>query len=69
MLKTLTTAMVLVLSASTLMAAIPAMDNGKHMQPQFQDAGQEAKRRKPRVPGGSGCDSVHDRAEHPECRV
>ena len=24
-------------------------------------------RRKPRVPGGSGCDSAEDRAEHPEC--
>ena len=22
---------------------------------------------KPRVPGGRGCDSAHDRAEHPEC--
>jgi hypothetical protein len=28
----------------------------------------EAKRSKKRVPGGSGCDSAHDRAEHPECR-
>lgn len=26
-------------------------------------------RRKPRVPGGSGCDSARDRAEHPECRA
>ena len=25
-------------------------------------------RRKPRVPGGSGCDTPQDRAEHPECR-
>jgi hypothetical protein len=24
-------------------------------------------RRKPRVPGGSGCDSAHDLVEHPEC--
>jgi hypothetical protein len=27
----------------------------------------EAKRRKPRVPGGSGCDDPGDIAEHPEC--
>ncbi|MGB8813836.1 MAG: hypothetical protein WCC57_11680 [Paracoccaceae bacterium] len=26
------------------------------------------KRRKPRVPGGSGCDDAGDAAEHPECR-
>jgi hypothetical protein len=25
-------------------------------------------RRRPRVPGGSGCDSVRDILEHPECR-
>jgi hypothetical protein len=26
------------------------------------------KRRKPRVPGGSGCDDPRDVIEHPECR-
>ncbi len=26
------------------------------------------KRRKPRVPGGSGCNSPRDLIEHPECR-
>ena len=26
-------------------------------------------RRKPRIPGGSGCDSPRDLREHPECRV
>ena len=25
--------------------------------------------RRPRVPGGSGCDSPRDIIEHPECRV
>lgn len=25
--------------------------------------------RRPRVPGGSGCDSPRDVREHPECRV
>ena len=28
----------------------------------------EYERRKPRVPGGSGCDDPGDIAEHPECR-
>ena len=27
------------------------------------------KRRKPRVPGGSGCDDPRDLIEHPECRA
>lgn len=27
-----------------------------------------SKRRKPRVPGGSGCDDPRDLIEHPECR-
>jgi hypothetical protein len=29
----------------------------------------ETKRRKPRIPGGSGCDDPRDVREHPECRV
>jgi hypothetical protein len=28
-----------------------------------------AKRRKPRVPGGSGCDDPEDLVEYPECRI
>jgi hypothetical protein len=28
-----------------------------------------SKRRKVRIPGGSGCDDAGDRAEHPECRA
>lgn len=26
-------------------------------------------RRKPRIPGGSGCDDPEDLIEHPECRL
>lgn len=29
----------------------------------------EIDRRRPRVPGGSGCDSPRDIREHPECTV
>jgi hypothetical protein len=31
------------------------------------DDSSNSSRSKPRVPGGSGCDSARDRAEHPEC--
>jgi hypothetical protein len=31
-------------------------------------SGDVDKRRKPRVPGGSGCDDLGDIIEHPECR-
>lgn len=31
--------------------------------------GGEIEKRKPRVPGGSGCDTPKDIAEHPECQV
>lgn len=31
-------------------------------------AGDVFEKRRPRVPGGSGCDSPRDVAEHPECR-
>ncbi len=30
---------------------------------------EESGRRRPRVPGGSGCDDPHDIAEHPECSL
>jgi hypothetical protein len=32
------------------------------------DQVQTVDRRKPRVPGGSGCDDPRDLIEHPECR-
>jgi hypothetical protein len=31
-------------------------------------SGEFDKRRKPRIPGGSGCDDPEDVIEHPECR-
>jgi hypothetical protein len=31
--------------------------------------GQITDKRKPRVPGGSGCDTPKDVAQHPECQV
>ncbi len=35
---------------------------------QFTGMSDEASKRRKRVKGGSGCDSAHDIAEHPECR-
>ncbi|MBP1806048.1 hypothetical protein [Rubellimicrobium aerolatum] len=32
------------------------------------DSRDDDRGRRARVPGGSGCDSARDRAEHPECR-
>jgi hypothetical protein len=34
----------------------------------FDGATVTVERRKPRVPGGSGCDDPRDVIEHPECR-
>ncbi len=48
-------------------ATAPAQDFG-YSAKSTTAGDMEAKRRKPRVPGGSGCDSARDRREHPECR-
>ncbi len=57
-----------VLSAASF-ASAPAREAGFEAKSITSTDDMEAKRRKPRVPGGSGCNSAHDRAEHPECRV
>jgi hypothetical protein len=48
-------------------AAAPAQDTGVSAKSTIA-GDMEAKRRKPRVPGGSGCDDPRDLIEHPECR-
>lgn len=40
-------------------------DNGRHRGGDDSGSGRD----RPRVPGGSGCDSARDIAEHPECQV
>jgi hypothetical protein len=35
---------------------------------EFDGISNELSKRRKRVKGGSGCDSAHDIAEHPECR-
>ena len=48
-------------------AATFAADKGAGIQATTDNTTFE-KRRKPRVPGGSGCDDPRDLIEHPECR-
>ena len=55
--------------------ALASMDSGRTTVSSWQDlatsdgVSQIAKRSKPRVPGGSGCDDPRDVIEHPECAV
>ena len=45
-------------------------DNGHHGRSHDRkgDDGNDSGRRRPRIPGGSGCDDPGDILEHPECR-
>ena len=49
-------------------AATPTVDATVGFKAKTEVNTMEAKRSKPRVPGGSGCDTPRDVAEHPECR-
>ena len=53
----------LVLSMIAPVAAMPLVKSGL----MSDSAVTEIDRRRPRVPGGSGCDSPRDIREHPEC--
>jgi hypothetical protein len=69
MTKTLLASAALIFALSaTSFAATPSVDSAKGASVKTELNILEAKRRKPRVPGGSGCDSPRDIAEHPECR-
>jgi hypothetical protein len=48
-------------------AVVRDADQGTQVKPLLADD-QQLARRKPRVPGGSGCDDPEDLIEHPECR-
>lgn len=66
--KTLLTALAIVFATSNFASAslapeFPAKVAKAEKEKLYQDT-----RRKKRIPGGSGCDDAHDRAEHPECR-
>ena len=49
-------------------AAAPAYDKADGFKAKSEYTDIEAKRRKKRVPGGSGCDDPRDLIEHPECK-
>lgn len=62
----------LMLTTATLIAltlGAPSFAAGKGLPGIYtNDALTTVDRRKPRVPGGSGCDDPRDLIEHPECR-
>jgi hypothetical protein len=68
--KTILTALALVIASTGLATATVAPVNDRTsvttITPQ-KDGGTQEARRKKRIPGGSGCDDAHDKAEHPEC--
>jgi hypothetical protein len=49
-------------------AGASAVADGFNSIAAMSDGAAVDKRRKPRIKGGSGCDSMHDILEHPECR-
>lgn len=61
---TLTTAALVIFSYSVPASARITLGTGIVAD----DQGEFDKRRKPRVPGGSGCDDPEDIIERPECR-
>ncbi|MCB2130611.1 MAG: hypothetical protein KDE03_16465 [Rhodobacteraceae bacterium] len=61
---TLTTATLVILSYTVPVSASISLDTGIGLIDHQDDV---SKRRKPRVPGGSGCDDPRDIIEHPEC--
>lgn len=68
MTKTLLASAAIIFALSTTAfasAPVEEVKNGFKSTTEYNDL--EAKRRKPRVPGGSGCDDPEDIAEHPEC--
>ncbi|MGL4281203.1 MAG: hypothetical protein ACRCS0_12615 [Albidovulum sp.] len=53
----------------TLTLAAPSFAAGNGLPGIYADEAMTTiDRRKPRVPGGSGCDDPEDIIEHPECR-
>lgn len=63
----LTVIAILVATSGASYASAPSHEAGISAKSEQGSYTQEARRKK-RVPGGSGCDDAHDKAEHPECR-
>jgi hypothetical protein len=63
----------LITTAALFLAAVPAPVTAATPADGIYDAtaimgDSTVDRRKPRIPGGSGCDDPRDLIEHPECR-
>jgi hypothetical protein len=70
MLKLITASATALFVLSTASFALaPASESPNGFSSKTELGTEMAKRRKPRIPGGSGCDSARDRREHPECRA
>ena len=66
--KTILTAVALVIAGTSLSFAAVAPVSDTATVSTVKDGYAQEARRKKRVPGGSGCDSARDQAEHPECQ-
>ncbi|MFM2356684.1 MAG: hypothetical protein RLZZ528_2420 [Pseudomonadota bacterium] len=65
-----TTTLALTLIGLALTSGVPAFAATLSLDGLYADTlsqGDVEKRRKPRIPGGSGCDDPGDILEHPEC--
>lgn len=69
MFKAITVTMAVLLSAATVALAAAPAASVNPPQIEVRSGEHDVSRRKPRIPGGSGCDSPHDWIEHSECRV
>ncbi len=68
MTKTLLASAAIIFAITTACYAVaPVTDGSAALKTKIQYNDMEAKRAKPRVPGGSGCNTPRDIAEHPEC--
>ena len=65
MTKTMMTLMAAMIAVSSL-SIVPVKASVEGLST-FDSSSVMEKRRKPRVPGGSGCDDPQDIIEHPEC--
>lgn len=66
--RILTLAFLGLFAAAMLLEPAPAAAGGKGITKSADHQSTVVDRRKPRVPGGSGCDDPDDILEHPECR-
>jgi hypothetical protein len=64
----LLTALIAASFAVPMISAASAKASGEGLSVAFHQEANIVERRKPRIPGGSGCDDPRDIIEHPECR-